>query len=178
MTTFKCVLHKKTPTMTGKSQPVVYAGRPGKEEIAFAEMQTTINEKDILLSLANDITAVRDKNDILRLIHPKIKRLFNTDDIFICFLDASGETLDPLLRVGSTKRTRHKDYDRIVNTGFPIHDGFIDTILGSKDPIAFDITDFPNPPAYMELATVTGLKETLSISLCHAGQVIGILTLW
>jgi formate hydrogenlyase transcriptional activator len=164
--------------MTGKSQPVVYAGRPGKEEIAFAEMQTTINEKDILLSLANDITAVRDKNDILRLIHPKIKRLFNTDDIFICFLDASGETLDPLLRVGSTKRTSHKDYDRIVNTGFPIHDGFIDTILGSKDPIAFDITGFPNPPAYMELATVTGLKETLSISLCHAGQVIGILTLW
>jgi formate hydrogenlyase transcriptional activator len=169
---------QKTPTMPGKSQPVVYAGRPGKEEIAFAEMQTTINEKDILLSLANDITAVRDKNDILRLIHPKIKQLFDTDDIFICFLDASVETLDPLLRVGGSTRIKHKDYDRIVNTAFPIHDGFIDTILGSKDPIVVDITDFPNPPAYMELATNTGLKETLSISLRHAGQVIGVFTLW
>src|ERR1700722_11962038 len=164
--------------MTEKSQPVVYAGRPGKEEIAFAEMKANITEKDILLSLANDITAVRDKKDILRLIHPKIKQLFDTDDIFICFLDTSGETLDPLLRVGRAKRTSHKDYDRIVNTGFPIHDGFIDTILGSKDPIVVDITDFPNPPAYMELATITGLKETLSISLRDAGQVIGILTLW
>src|ERR1700722_5406795 len=164
--------------MTEKSQPVVYAGRPGKEEIAFAEMKANITEKDILLSLANDITAVRDKKDILRLIHPKIKQLFDTDDIFICFLDTSGETLDPLLRVGSAKRTSHKDYDRIVNTGFPIHDGFIDTILGSKDPIVVDITDFPNPPAYMELVTITGLKETLSISLRDAGQVIGVLTLW
>jgi formate hydrogenlyase transcriptional activator len=164
--------------MTEKSQPVVYAGRPGKEEIAFAEMQANINEKDILLSLANDITSVRDKKDILRLIHPKIKQLFDTDDIFICFLDASGETLDPLLRVGNAKRTSHKDYDRIVNTGFPIHDGFIDTILGSKDPIVVDITDFPNPPGYLELATITGLKETLSISLRDAGEVIGVLTLW
>src|ERR1700722_13425696 len=132
--------------MTEKSQPVVYPERAGKEEIAFAEMQTNINEKDILLSLANDITAVRDKNDILRLIHPKIKQLFDTDDIFICFLDASGETLDPLLRVGGSTRTKHKDYDRIVNTAFPIHDGFIDSILGSKDPIIVDITDFSNPP--------------------------------
>src|ERR1700734_171319 len=87
ISTFKCALHKITPTMTEKSQPVVYAGRPGKEEIAFAEMKANITEKDILLSLANDITAVRDKKDILRLIHPKIKQLFDTDDIFICFLD-------------------------------------------------------------------------------------------
>jgi formate hydrogenlyase transcriptional activator len=178
MTIFKESPHKKTATMAEKSHRAIHAGTPGKEEIAFKELQAKINEKDILLSLANDITAVRDKNDILRLIHPKIKLLFDTDDIFICFFDAPGETLDPVLRVGGTNRTRHKDYHRIVNSSFPIHDGFIDVILASKDPVVVDLTDFPNPPAYLELAKETGLTETLSISLHHAGEVIGILTLW
>jgi formate hydrogenlyase transcriptional activator len=137
-----------------------------------------ISEQEILLSLTNDITAVRDKKDILKLINPKLKTLFDTDDIFICSLDASNETLDPVLRMGGATRIKHQDYSGIVNSRFPIHDGFIDTILGSDEPLIVDICKFPDPPPYMTLSTATGLTESLSVALHNAGEVIGILTLW
>ncbi len=138
-------------------------------------------EKEILLSLNNDITIVKDKKDILRLIHPKIKRLFNTDDIFICLLDPLTETLNPILRVGGPSRIIHPDYDRTVNSNFPIHDGFIDAILNSEDPVIVDLESFrqsTSPPNYIKLSLNTGLEQSLSISLHNAGEVIGILTLW
>ncbi len=144
----------------------------------FADLKTTITEKDILLSLNKDIANVRDKKDILTLIHPKIKLLFNTDDIFICFLDPLNKTLDPILRVGGANRIKHPDYYTIVNSSFPIQDGFINEILKTAEPLVFDITQFPKPTEYMKLSKATGLVETLSISLHNAGEVVGVLTLW
>ena len=138
-------------------------------------------EKEILLSLNNDITVVRDKKDILTLLHPKIKRLFDTDDIFICFLDPLNETLDPILRVGGPTRIIHPDYDRTVNSNFPIHDGFIDNILNSEEPVIVDLENFSKskrPPNYMQLSLDAGLEQSLSISLRNSGEVIGVLTLW
>src|ERR1700727_1321666 len=79
-----------------------------------------ISEREILLSLTNDITSVKDKKDILKLINPKLKTLFDTDDIFICSLDPSNETLDPVLRMGGANRVKHQDYSGIVNSSFPI----------------------------------------------------------
>ncbi len=110
-----------------------------------------ISEQEILLSLTNDITSVRDKKDILKLINPKLKTLFDTDDIFICFLDAPNETLDPVLRMGGPNRVKHQDYSGIVNSRFPIHDGFIDTILGSDEPLIVDIAKFPDPAALYDV---------------------------
>jgi formate hydrogenlyase transcriptional activator len=148
---------------------------------AYSTLQQTITEKDILLSLNNDIAAVRDKKDILQLIHPKLKQLFNTDDIFICCYDAAQQTLNPVVRVGGKNRNKHRDYERIINTNFPVNDGFIDTILNSKEPLVFDIDEvlrMPTPPGYMKISKTTGLAETLSQSLYHADELIGIITLW
>ena len=151
---------------------------PDKKAANKKGLPDNLAEKDILLSLSKDIASVRDKKDILQLIHPKLKQLFQTDDIFICFLDAANETLDPILRVGGAKRTGHPDYYGTVNSSFPIHDGFIDQILKSTEPLVFDITQFPNPTGYMKLSTSTGIVESLSVALCNGGKVIGILTLW
>ncbi len=146
-----------------------------------AGIQLNNEEKEILLSLNNDITAVKDQKDILTIIHPKIKRLFNTDDIFICSLDSVKETLNPILRVGGPTRIIHPDYDRTVSSNFPIHDGFIDSILNSDEPVIVDLESFSKsqiPPNYMRLSLDTGLEQSLSISLHNRGEVIGILTLW
>ncbi len=141
-------------------------------------IQGTASEKEILLSLSRDIAAVREKKDILTLIHPKIKQLFHTDDIFICFLDEPNSMLNAILRVGGPRRTQHPDYYQVVNSGFPIHDGFIDHILSSVEPVINDITTFPHPPGYMNISMTTGIVESLSVSLQNGGKTVGILTLW
>ena len=169
---------QESKEMLNEPQTLKEKENPGKQENDFTHPKEDPAVKEILLSLSKDIAAVRNKKDILTLIHPKLKLLFGTDDIFICFLDEKNELLDPVLRVGGENRTKHPDYYRIVNSSFPIHDGFIDKILNAKLPVTVDITRFPNPPAYMELSIATGLVETLSFSLYNAGKIVGIITLW
>lgn len=143
-------------------------------DIGFLEM-------DILLSLSRDITSVRNKRDLLQIIHPKLKRLFATDDIFICKLDKTNKTLNPILRVSSIDRREHAQYSAIVNTDLSIHDGFIDAILNAKAPIVFDIEQVNKwlaPPSYMPIIQAAGLAESLSTTLYLGDDPIGILTFW
>lgn len=151
---------------------------PGRKTNIFTDIQETPTETEILRSLGNDIVKVRNKKDVLTFIRPKLKLLFNTDDIFICFLDTLNETLNPILRVGGANRTNHPEYDRIVNYNYPIHDGFIDKILDSSEPIVVDIAELSDANDCIKFFRTTGLVQTLSIRLINAGEVIGILTLW
>lgn len=152
--------------------------RSGRKTNTFPNLQNTLTEKEILQSLSNDIVKVRNKKDILTFIRPKLRLLFNTDDIFICFLDALNETLNPVLRIGGPNRSKLPDYDRIVNTNYPIHDGFIDKILDSNEPIVVDILKLADANDCIKFFRTTGLVQSLSIRLNNAGKVIGIMTLW
>jgi formate hydrogenlyase transcriptional activator len=147
----------------------------------LTQLQRELTEKDIIISLNNDIVSVRDRADILQIIHPRLKRLFNTDDIFICKLDQTNETLNPVLRVGGQRRCAHPLYETTVNSNFPIHDGFIDVILQSKVPLIFEVEDVlqkSQKPGYMAIAKATGLSEILSAALRNGDESIGILTFW
>jgi len=146
-----------------------------------SELYNSTAEKDILLSLNKDIAAVRDKKDVLTLIYPKIRQLFQVEDVFICSLDFANDVLIPILRVGSARRTTHKDYKQIVNSKFPLHDAFYGSILSSKEPVIFNlpaICSLPNPPFYLKLAVSMGLSESLSVTLYSAGEPVGIISVW
>lgn len=145
------------------------------------ELYKAVFEKDILLSLNNDIASIRDKKDILKIIHPKIKELFNTDDIFICRLDRINETLSPFLRSAGQQRRGDPDYEKILSAHFPVHDRFIDSLLQSEKPVVFDLNEvcqWPNLPHYIKVSKAAGLNESLSAPLYHGDELIGILTLW
>lgn len=146
-----------------------------------AELERELAEKDVLISLNSTITSIQDKRDILQLLLPKLKQLFNTDDIFICKLDTAKDTLNPILRVGDKQRYQHPEYEATVNSNFPIHDGFIDTILGSNVPLIFsvdEVNNWPSPPKYMAIAKATGLAESISTRLHNGDEINGILTIW
>ncbi len=166
--------------MPKSNQKIDYGQRPkGVDRQAVLERE--LAEKNILISLNSDIASIVDNRDILQIILPKLKQLFNTDDIFICKLDTDQETLNPILRMGGKRRYKHPHYEAVINSNFPIHDGFIDSILKSKVPLIFDIESvckWPNPPEYMMVSKETGLKESLSTRLYNGDELNGILTLW
>ena len=96
-------------------------------------------------------------------------------------LDKSNETLNPFLRIGSKERTAFPGYEILMNSKFPIHDGFIDTILQSEKPIVFDIAEVCNwakPPVFMKMSKAAGLAESLSKSFYHGDELLGIITFW
>lgn len=162
--------------------PVAANGSRGSQKKSASDnLSFTEAEQEILLSLTKDIAAVRDKKDILTIINPKLKKLFGVDDIFVCRLHPNENTLNPVLRVGARVRYQHPDFERTISQNLPIHDGFIDTILNTHQPLVFDIgevNNWPHPPAYMKILSAAGIAESLSISLHHSGNTIGILSLW
>ncbi|HEX6169671.1 MAG TPA: hypothetical protein VFZ33_08260, partial [Chitinophagaceae bacterium] len=105
------------------------------------DLREQLAEKEILLSLNKDIASIREKKELLKIIHPKLKGLFNTEDIFICLFDKVNETLDPFLRVGAKKRLDYPGYEELMKSKFPAYDGFIDRILQSEKPVIFDIDE-------------------------------------
>jgi len=144
-------------------------------------LKRELTEKQVLLSLNNDIASVRYRKDILKIIHPKLKKLFATDDIFICLIDKSNRTLNPFLRVAGGRRCGSAEYEAVLNSNFPLNDTFIDRIVQAKKPVISDLVELNNSkdsPEYIRISETYGLAESLSRSLHHGDDLIGVLTLW
>lgn len=138
-------------------------------------------EMDSLLSLSRDIVLVRNSEELVKVVYPKLKQLFVTEDIFICKLDKTNMTLNPVLRTGGCRRQESEGYKEILNTQLSIHDGFIDNILNAKTPLVFDLDEVSKwltPPWYIPVARAAGLSESLSTVLSLGDEPIGVLTLW
>lgn len=147
----------------------------------ISNLQRDINEKEILLSLNSDIAAIRDRKNLLTLIQPKLKMLFNTEDIFICRLDPERRTLNPFLRVAGPKRREDPDYGKLLDQYFPIEDEFIANLVDSRSPVNYNIDKFTqstHAPEYLKVLQSTGLATSLSRTLRNDTNVIGVLTLW
>lgn len=164
----------------GQSGAIIGVNDPIKgTDIAFLQKDNL--EKEILISLNSDIASVKDKSDILNIIHPKLVALFGTEDIFICKLDQPNKLLTPFLRTAAEQRHHDSDYEKLLSTGFPIYDRFINTILSSREPVQFDLDEvcgWPVPPKYAVVSHDNGIKESLSIGLFNGIDQIGVLTLW
>lgn len=175
-----------TPTAKNKISKKSEAGKSSVSNkdsagIDLYGFPLSISEEKILRSLHKDIASVKDKKDILKIIHPKLKQLFDVDDIFICSVNSANETLNPVVRIAGAKRNKNKEYESLLNANFPLADGFIDQILHSKNPLVCDIGTLckkPNPPAYLIISKAAGLAETLSVSIQNGGELVGVLTLW
>ena len=148
-------------------------GKPDlKEEIA---------KQETLLSIYKDIASSRYKNNILQRIHPKLKQLFDTDDIFICRYNSIDSTICPFLRVAAEKRKNDEEYRSVMEGRFPTGDRFFKRILSTIDPVSFSIDDvcsWPSAPPYAMISKKCGIRSCLSIALRHEGELLGIVTLW
>ncbi|WP_082037971.1 sigma 54-interacting transcriptional regulator [Flavihumibacter solisilvae] len=141
----------------------------------------TVHENEMLLSVINDIATSSNKLNILQLIQPKLKELFQTEDIFICRLDNETETIQPFLRVASESRQRFPEYARVLTGMFSIHERFISHILQSKQPVQYDleaVCNWPGAPYYAKISYAAGIRESISTALHYGDQVLGVLTLW
>src|SRR5437773_2769275 len=85
------------PASSEKQRAEKRSGDSGDEpaieslKLEIENLQQREKEDEILLSCNNDIASIRDKKDLLQVIHNKLKRLFNVTDLFICKIDEKRE---------------------------------------------------------------------------------------
>src|SRR6266536_1660734 len=138
---------------------------------------TLEQERKLLLELGNDITRVRDKNDLIILFKKRIKGLFYITHSIVTLIDYKDETYVPFLldNEGSPIRS-HPRYQEMVNARFSLNERFIQAVLQSDYPISFlleDVMDQPQSPAFLRVNYEKGVREILMTKLMKEGKPMG-----
>ncbi|GAB4043170.1 sigma 54-interacting transcriptional regulator [Spirosoma jeollabukense] len=153
---------------------------------AIELLQTQINllerDRDILLDLGNDITKVREKNDLITLFTSRIKGLFYFTHAIISLVDWQKETYNGfLLDPYSSAIKNHKEYDSITKKHFSLNEPFIQQVMSSGELTCFTlekIMNAPNYPSYLRANFESGVREIMMAPLKSKMQIIGFLHIY
>lgn len=138
------------------------------------EVEHYKKEKDILLALSNDITKVREKNDLITLFKKRIKGLYYFTHTIVTIIDCKDETYTPFLldNEGSPIRS-HERYQEMVKAHFSLNEPFIQAVLQAEEPISFlleDIMDQPQSPPFLRVNYEKGVRQILMTKLMKEGK--------
>ena len=148
-----------------------------ESELPALSTTTLERERRILLDLGNDITRVREKNDLLTLFKQRIKGLFYISHTIVTLIDYKDETYTPFLldNEGSPIRS-HDRYQEMVQSHFSLNEPFIQAVLQSDDPMHFlleDVMDKPQSPPFLKVNYEKGVREILMTKLMKEGKPMG-----
>ena len=151
-------------------------------ELPIPYRVTLEQERRLLSELADDITRVRDKNDLITLFKKRIKGLFYFTHTIVTLIDYKDETYIPFLldNDGSPIRS-HPRYQEMVKSHFSLNEPFIQSVLHADGPISFlleDIMDRPQSPAFLRVNYEEGVKEILMTRLMKEGKPMGFIHIY
>ena len=168
---------KKTENLENKKRHKL-PGPPDQSINSLPEqLDAYKKEKDILLALSNDITRVREKNDLILLFKQRIKGLFHITHTIVTLIDYKDETYVPFLldNDGSPIRS-HDRYTEMVQSRFPLNEPFAQAALHADEPVSFvleEIMDKPQSPAFLRVNYEKGVREILMTRLMKEGKPMG-----
>lgn len=158
------------------------AKKPESEQPVLSADEVSNTERKFLLDLGNDITRVRDKNDLIILFKKRINRLFYFTHTIVTLIDPKDEIYVPFLldNTGSPIRS-HERYQEMVQGRFTLNEPFIQSVLNSESPISFlleEIMDKPLSPAFLRVNYDKGVREILMTRLMKEGKPMGFIHIY
>lgn len=139
-------------------------------------------ERQMLLDLGNDITRVRDKNDLLVLFSQRVKSYFYFTHTLITLIDYKDETYTPfLLDNGSSPVREHAMYPELIKARFSLNEPFIRAVLQADGPISFMLADImhqPQSPSFLRVNYEKGVREILMTRLMKEGRPMGFIHIY
>src|SRR5882762_5791678 len=107
----------------------------------LAHMQTLIleqeRENDIIQGLNTDFALIREKKDLLRIIHIKLKTLFDFGHNWVATVNDDELTLTCFLIEPESKSRNHPKYQDVIRKKYTISDRVFNRVLLSGDPVVF-----------------------------------------
>ncbi|MET0635852.1 MAG: sigma 54-interacting transcriptional regulator [Chitinophagaceae bacterium] len=150
---------------------IAIANVKANEEIASRE-----SEKSILLSLSDEIAALRSRADLLHVVNKKLKTLFGIDDFGLLSIDEDSSTYSTFALDLGDYIKRQDNYEQITSAKYKTTDRVFTTLADSEDPVLFNVhalgkeTDIPS---YVDFWKKIGLHYVMGAALRVGGKVIG-----
>jgi formate hydrogenlyase transcriptional activator len=139
-------------------------------------------ERKILLELGNDITRVREKNDLIILFSKRFKSYFYFTHTLVALIDYKDETYGAfLLDYESSPIKSHPESPALLKTRFTLHEPFIQTVLQATGPVSFllkEVKDQPQSPPFLRVNYEGGIQEMLMTKLMNAEKPIGFFNIY
>ncbi|MET7253747.1 sigma-54-dependent Fis family transcriptional regulator [Dyadobacter fermentans] len=162
----------KAPTRHDHTSPDADTGT-----LEFLEKQ-----RRILLDLSDDITQIRDKNDLIVLFSSRIKDLFYFKHTIVTLIDPERTSYRPfLLDPASSPIQNHPSYPELVISDFPLSGAFIEGVLEAGKPVLYrmaDVMDLPGSPTFLRVNYERGIREILMTPLKSKNETMGFLHMY
>jgi formate hydrogenlyase transcriptional activator len=134
-------------------------------------------ESEILQSLNIDFASIRDKNDLLKIIQFKLKKLFEFGYHWLTVLNDDELTMSTFLQDSIANPDDLACYQEAVKTRYNINDRIFNQVLLSNDPHSFDMDQLNlrgDMPGYMQILFDSGVKKTIMTGLQVGSRIIGV----
>jgi formate hydrogenlyase transcriptional activator len=136
--------------------------------LANEEITNRENEKSMLLSLSNEIAAVRDKTDLFRVVNSKLRELFSVSGFAIALISEDGKTHSAFLLDVEDRIMNHEKFKEVQTSKYQVNDGVFDTVIDSSDPVHFKVNDLPEgsaTSAYISFWKKNGIEHIVGVPL-------------
>jgi formate hydrogenlyase transcriptional activator len=147
--------------------------------IANEDIQEKKEEKTALLSLSNDIAAIRNKADLVKVTATKIRGLLASEVILIDLIDPEKQTHSIYFVDNEEQALHFEEYRNRDAKECPVVDGVYEKILASEDAVVLDLQQLPQSglvPEYIDVWRAMGRRRMAGMALRVGNRHIG--TIW
>jgi formate hydrogenlyase transcriptional activator len=146
------------------------------------ELDAYKKEKNILLALSNDITKVREKNDLVNIFSSRLKDFFYFSHAVISLVDHEKNIFFPFLMDAQTHPIKDRDiFNSIFNMQYSFTDPVFKRILDLESPQCFmldDVLDMPEIPSFIQLNYEYGIREVMITPLKRKMETFGYICIY
>jgi len=144
------------------------------------ELHKKEQEKSFLLDFSNDISEVRNKQDLANAVRTALKQLNPLQGYVIRKLDDDGTSLSTYIYDENVTTKDNLDFYKILDSKFPINDGLQNRVLESYIPLLFNVDieiDRGIKAPYLFFWKQIGFKRMVGIALRNGDITLGMLWL-
>jgi formate hydrogenlyase transcriptional activator len=144
---------------------------------AQEEIERRNKEREIIQSLNIDFATIREKKDLLKIIHYKLKSLFNFRHHWVATVNDDELTMSTFMQDTESKTKFHPKYKHVTQAKYTIADQIFNKVILAREPQVFDLellTARETIPEYLQINYESGIRKVVMQSLEIAGRFIGV----
>jgi formate hydrogenlyase transcriptional activator len=144
---------------------------------AYEEIDARNREREIVQSLNIDFATIREKKDLLRIIHYKLKSLFNFRHHWVATVNEDELTMSTFMQHTESKTKFHPKYKNVTYAKYTISDQIFNKVILAREPQIFDLEQLiarGTIPEYLQINYESGIRKVVMQSLEIAGRFIGV----
>lgn len=148
--------------------------------LANEKIQKRDEEKSVLLSLSNEIAALKTREDLSIIVNTRIKKLLSVNEFGIAQIDEGGETYSAFVLDFSDKTRGTPGFHVATSSRYSTTDPIFAEVKNAEEPIWFDVAEVagkPGMPGYVRFWKEAEHKYYLHVPLRVGGALVGFVPL-